>query len=777
MPTPPTPESPARARPGSNGLLIDPQTPSPTRTRRLEPDQESDMEDDLDAVFAVHDLLINSSDILEGIDKLPVTKFVTIGGQSAGKSMFLSCLLNINLWSEYGTTATFGPTMIHSRFREAPFEASIEIEFLNPAPGKPRKVLFTTEPLRNSGEVREALRLAGNEARRSRDGMIRVRTLETLSQLSDDERLRGSGSLPKFTDNVVTLHVSGPDQRNATVVDLPGLIGGDDGPKVEAFAELYLADLNNIAILCLAAGGADPSFSAREIQLVKKHRPQGQMVAGIITKADYIELPAKSSFIQLAHDEYPHFQGFKAEYKWSIVRLKTADENVQNRTYDETRHAERELFAERRWAAVKERGLATLGMDATKDKLFKIFARLAKEDKSKLPSLLEERKTEARAKLSALPSEEARPIGALHDLINETVSVLRTKLYKTDKYTKMLCDSQRQFGTSLKNTIPICHPVLNTAAESISADDTVPSTPDGTGQQRGPATLASQADLWLDDVLSVVRKKTSARDGTCYIDECRLELTLRTTSLWTEICLTYIGETWKIVDLAIKEVLGGICEKEALRRKVVTHLTKLQKMYRDRTKERLDWLCARERQGRELLDLLDDDRREVFRTLVKHLFDRFNKTYHTKLLEQSNDFQGLARRSAPLSSPRSTSAASQVSDSDAEGDSIWTKVKAREVRRAIEVQGGLTVCLNQAAQRILDVVGREGQATLLDYLDGAICALRQGFDLENTVEMVTKRTRDMFEADADTVEMRNKQKRLLESINELEDPGLARIRM
>lgn len=61
-----------------------------------------------------------------------------------------------------------GPAEIHSRWKNAPFSATIQIEHLFKDNGKTewRRQSFTTLPITNKEELQCALRWAGDEARR-----------------------------------------------------------------------------------------------------------------------------------------------------------------------------------------------------------------------------------------------------------------------------------------------------------------------------------------------------------------------------------------------------------------------------------------------------------------------------------------------------------------------------------------------------------------------------------------------------------------------------------
>ena len=118
-----------------------------------------------------------------------------------------------------------GPTQIHSRYRlQGGFTARIEIEFAHPDPGVEKRIPFTLQPITSKVKLAEIMRLAGEEARRAGNGStgIRLRRLAMLARpwlsvgrtyeelRNTNERvLPGQTQSPRFTANVVVLHVSG----------------------------------------------------------------------------------------------------------------------------------------------------------------------------------------------------------------------------------------------------------------------------------------------------------------------------------------------------------------------------------------------------------------------------------------------------------------------------------------------------------------------------------------------------------------------------------------
>ena len=75
---------------------------------------------------------------------------------------------------------------------------------------------------------------------------------------------------------------------------------------------------------------------------------------------------------------------------------------------------------------------------------------------------------------------------------------------------------------------------------------------------------------------------------------------------------------------------------------------------------------------------------------------------------------------------------------------------------------------HRGAARVSDVLGREAQGQLLDYVDSVVPALRNGFDLEEVHDRVKKRARKVLEPNQQDVVMRRerleKRRRQLEEI-------------
>ncbi|ORY28523.1 P-loop containing nucleoside triphosphate hydrolase protein [Naematelia encephala] len=693
-PTPLTPSPTYRSSLDSrNGL-------SPANTLVNFTTGREDAVDKNSGVFAVHDWLINNS---SGTIDLPWTNIVSIGGQSAGKSSVLSAISGIPLWTS-ARIATHGPTQIHSRrLPGAPFQAWIEIVIQGEA--GPRKVHFTANPLSSKNKLAEIMRLAGDEARRVPNGSPSIRTYELVSQMSVEEREDGEPGWDAVTRNVVVLHVSGSEQRDVSIVDLPGI------------AKEYISKPENIIMLCIAAGGPDPSMDAPEVQLVMKHRPSASRTIGIITKVDQIDDPNSSAFVDLLLNQNRDWSSWRPEFGWHPFRGKHQNETRGNAPETVVRMRQDAFFSQPDWLEMARSAHAKFGVDPLCQIVYGIFEQLVVGAVDSLTAHIDAHYAEIQKLMSVLPPVETRPIGALHDLISHISSDLLEELDERAEHHDELLDLQMKLGKRLLSTVPSFMPFLE-------EDEGICETMEPVWLESWMERESEAHRVYLDVVVDAVKSWTRARDGTRRTRNIRLDLIRRYVANWDKICEEHVTALWNTVDVAVDKVLKEKCgdTMKTLSVQIKQILRGHSETYKTASRLHITSLMSTERIDPFQIDFIAGQMGKDIDDVVKLFTDAFD----------------------------------QLSLSVSEGNTRPETCKLESgLRLAVyKVTAEVVVNLVRGCGRVMEYLGRVTQAQLLEFVTSTTPALRLGLGLEDVDEPLRKRARMYFEPDQEVTRRR-----------------------
>ncbi|EAU91841.2 myxovirus resistance 1 [Coprinopsis cinerea okayama7 len=156
---------------------------------------------------------------------------------------------------------------------------------------------------------------------------------------SDDEEFEDSLT---FSNNCVSLKISGPDVADLSFVDLPGMIasGGQPGDKelIESLITSYIKRPSTIVLLAVACETDFENQGAHSI--AKLHDPEGKRTIGVLTKPDRIPTGEESSWL-------PYILGDREvlENNWYCVKQPSSNDLKKNMTWEEARQAEDVFFS------------------------------------------------------------------------------------------------------------------------------------------------------------------------------------------------------------------------------------------------------------------------------------------------------------------------------------------------------------------------------------------------------------------------------------------------
>jgi hypothetical protein len=252
---------------------------------------------------AIQQLQSKQRDLLDDIDKLrsqgigryvDLPQLIVCGKQSSGKSSALEAISRVRFPTKSGVCTRFATELVLRRAPTASYSVSIK-------PGNNR-----------SNEERQRMKEFQSPFKDAEDFPAIVAAAKDIMGVTNTG--------PKsFSDDVLRIEVSGPDQPHLTLVDLPGVIASspcqDDIKLIQTLVEGYMKNPRSV-ILAVVAGGDDIANQGI-IEMVKKHDPERQRTIGIITKPDLLpeDSDQERDFLKHAKNEV-----FVLELGWHVLR-------------------------------------------------------------------------------------------------------------------------------------------------------------------------------------------------------------------------------------------------------------------------------------------------------------------------------------------------------------------------------------------------------------------------------------------------------------------------
>lgn len=173
-------------------------------------------------------------------------------------------------------------------------------------------------------------------------------------------------SVKAFSDDVLRIEISGAEQPNLTLVDLPGLIHADnkqqpamDVQLVFSLVKSYIENPRSIIITVVST--KESNANQIMLKLARDVDPNGMRTLGIITKPDTFQVGSESEkhFLDLAGSEEAIFP-----LGWHV--LKNRDHDRRECSVDERDESEREFFSHGVWASLPAK---LLGIGALRPRL------------------------------------------------------------------------------------------------------------------------------------------------------------------------------------------------------------------------------------------------------------------------------------------------------------------------------------------------------------------------------------------------------------------------
>ncbi|KAJ5649811.1 uncharacterized protein N7484_003534 [Penicillium longicatenatum] len=289
---------------------------------------------------AMSQLQSQQSELLDKIDELraigvgglvELPQIIVCGNQSSGKSSVLEAISRVRFPAKSNVCTRFATEVVLRRSPRETIGVSIE-------PGSSRI----------KEEERQKLRDFTSGAFSSSGDLLTLidQAKECMGLSSVDPPNSG------FSDDVLKVEISGPEQPDLTLVDLPGLYSSHSKEQseegrllVERLTEKYMKSSRSI-ILAVISAKADYHIQP-VLNVAERFDPKHERVLGIITQPDILEAGSdeEEDYIQYIKNEK-----VKLQLGWHVLRNRSFE--TRNVSDDERDSQEMGFFEKGRWKSL-----------------------------------------------------------------------------------------------------------------------------------------------------------------------------------------------------------------------------------------------------------------------------------------------------------------------------------------------------------------------------------------------------------------------------------------
>lgn len=290
-----------------------------------------------------HGELLDVIDLLrsQGISRyISLPQLIVCGDQSAGKSSVLEAVSGVSFPTKDNLCTRFATELILRRDQEE--NATVAI-----TPGAER---------------------TGNEKAKLSEFKASIASIDEIPSLIEKakEAMGLTGDAKAFSDDVLRVEISGPQQPHLTLVDLPGLIHSENKQQsardVQLVSSLVRSYMANTRSIILAVVSAKNDYANQIVtKLARDVDPKGLRTLGIITKPDTLHAGSESekAFLNLARNEDVSFR-----LGWHV--LKNRDYTSRDCSMEERDEAEKAFFSQGVWTSLP---MSSLGIGTLKPRL------------------------------------------------------------------------------------------------------------------------------------------------------------------------------------------------------------------------------------------------------------------------------------------------------------------------------------------------------------------------------------------------------------------------
>ncbi|KAJ5604156.1 hypothetical protein N7537_007112 [Penicillium hordei] len=285
--------------------------------------------------IALHQLQTEQGPLLDKIDDLRtigvgglvgLPQLIVCGNQSSGKSSVLEAVSRVRFPMKSNVCTRF-PTEVILRRHPAPrFKVSIE-------PGSSRT---------SKGERQTIEAFAPAEVTNGNQLESLIKKAKECMGITGD----------RFSDDILKVEISGPDQPELTLVDLPGLYTShstsQDEQGIKIVHDITKRYMENKRSIILAVVSAKNDYhNQRVLNMAEEFDGSRERTIGVITQPDILEAHSdeEASWLQiLKNEKVPLKLGWHALRNRSFETRKASD--------DERDRNEKEFFAKGNWGSI-----------------------------------------------------------------------------------------------------------------------------------------------------------------------------------------------------------------------------------------------------------------------------------------------------------------------------------------------------------------------------------------------------------------------------------------
>ncbi|KAM5464735.1 hypothetical protein MauCBS54593_006826 [Microsporum audouinii] len=313
-------------------------------------------------------------------------QIVVVGDQSSGKSSVLEGLTKLPFPRDSGLCTRFA-TLI--TFRRAQIKnVSISIK---PSANASREHAVKVRAWKADLEV------LGTES----FGKIMKEVHEVMGLSGQD----GDGERQTFSDDVLQLEISGPDEDHLSVIDVPGIFknttdGVTTKNDIEMVRDMVQSYMNNPRSIMLTVVPANVDIATQEIvEMARELDPDGERTLGVLTKPDLVDRGAERAIIDMINGKR---SGNRVQ--WSVVRNPGQQDLLDQNT---DRQSERRFFRDvSPWNTLEK---DRVGIDALRIRLQEVITARTRHEFPKVKAEISKRLQASRHLLQALGTERDTP--------------------------------------------------------------------------------------------------------------------------------------------------------------------------------------------------------------------------------------------------------------------------------------------------------------------------------------------------------------------------------
>ncbi|KAK1240468.1 hypothetical protein MKX07_004496 [Trichoderma sp. CBMAI-0711] len=268
-----------------------------------------------------------------------MTAIIVVGDQSSGKSSLLEGLTSLSFPIASDLCTRFATQIV-----------------LHRTPGEKPAVKASIVPGPSSVDDEDQKeRLSEFDIQMAADELSGTKFAWVLDEAAKCMGLPGSDDQDvqnlekRFSDDILRIEISGPDEHHLSVVDVPGLFHNptkfqtrEDLTIIRRLIENYTTDERTII---LAVMDARNNLANQEVfKMARAADPAGIRTVGIITKCDALQSGDEQGVLNIAKNSVERLQ-----HGWFVVRNRSTKEILDGVTISERHENERRFFQQAPW--------------------------------------------------------------------------------------------------------------------------------------------------------------------------------------------------------------------------------------------------------------------------------------------------------------------------------------------------------------------------------------------------------------------------------------------